>query len=270
MTKLESFLCQAIRYEVARRGVDVGIVKERELVGDGWRQEAVSVGGSDVWSNLYRNIVSTNANREGVLADFGCGAGHRLALVLKAAPKQPSAIYATDISERNVADAIRALPGAIVSQADVCVGPLPGGVDLALMVDILEHCEKPVAAVRNAIETLNAGGQLFVSTPNRTWYIAGQQYNAGEPPFNPAHRREWAPWEFIKVVSTAIKSSGLNAYIKSVFGPWPKGWSARTSLLNIHDWWQLLNEYDRQGIRWVAEPEVIAWSSTTVVQIAMK
>lgn len=60
---------------------------------------------------------------------------------------------------------------------DICEMALPETYDLILMIDVIEHLEAPVRALRNMGLSLKENGSLVVTTPNSLywgWFLRGE------------------------------------------------------------------------------------------------
>jgi 2-polyprenyl-6-hydroxyphenyl methylase/3-demethylubiquinone-9 3-methyltransferase len=104
------------------------------------------------------------------VVDLGCGGG-LLALPLGAQGARATGI---DVSAPSLgagrSEAVRRRLDAVrFVHADLRATPLATGcADFVLLADIVEHLDSPGTALAEAARLLRAGGQLFVSTINRT------------------------------------------------------------------------------------------------------
>jgi SAM-dependent methyltransferase len=112
---------------------------------------------TDTWGDLQRfgpvhrhqrraivELVRTLGPRS--VCDVGCGSGENLANV---GTIGGIALVGTDISEQALAMARRRVPSATFSQLDIQSACLPGQFDLVTSIQVVEHLQDDVAAMRN-------------------------------------------------------------------------------------------------------------------------
>ena len=262
MTRATAELLQsAMRFEVARRGVDPGRKVEREVPQDGWDQPAGTVDPNDVWSWLYKRVVSGLNPKS--LIDAGCGGAQRLRWAIDANGDPPDEVTLIDASECNLEQARTALPHAQYVRARLAdlTGLKP--TDAVLCLEVLEHIERADLALSSCWAMVKPGGRLTISSPNRIFGIVNGWFQPNTPSGNPAHRREWTPWELVELALFCCDGGE----IESVVAPWPRHCASR-----LADGGQAPLT-DRDFMRWRVppvwrdDPEVIAWSLTTVIAI---
>jgi len=125
------------------------VAETREIYDELWR---------DKWGDMQRRGPVHRHNlrrlRETVAAlpdvasilDVGCGGGDNLAALAAAGPYRLSGI---DISAEAVRIARARVPSADVQVADVVASPLPRTFDLVISIQVVEHIDDDVAALRN-------------------------------------------------------------------------------------------------------------------------
>jgi len=100
--------------------------------------------------------------------DLGCGGG------LLAVPLSQAGAHVTGIDQsvRSLQEAqLRATPDTRFMAGDIRAVPLPDGTfDVVLLADVLDHLPDYSTALSEAARLLRPGGQLFVSTINRTFW----------------------------------------------------------------------------------------------------
>jgi SAM-dependent methyltransferase len=76
----------------------------------------------------------------------------------------------------------------------------PGGVDVVVGLEIVEHVPDPVAFVRGAMGYLRPGGSLVLSTPNRDAFTAETLWDSDTPPVH----LTWFGSRSMKAVADAV------------------------------------------------------------------
>ena len=101
----------------------------------------------------------------GRLLDVGCGGGHLLA----SAAQRGWRGLGTDLSHRACVVARRS--GAPVVQAEGAALPVrEGGVNAALLINVLDHTPDPLATLREVHRVLPPGGHLAIRIPNAAFH----------------------------------------------------------------------------------------------------
>jgi len=100
----------------------------------------------------------------GSVLDIGCARG----TLLEAVSPYATALTGVDVSAVAIDAAQKRLPDAVFTAADVQAAlPFTDGLfNTVFMLDVLEHLERPVAAVKEISRVLSPGGRLVFSTPN--------------------------------------------------------------------------------------------------------
>lgn len=123
------------------------------------------------WYTARRDILADYLMREGDLPknarilEIGCGTGHNLPML--------AAFGAVDAIE--IDPAAREIASARLGKP-VGSAPLPeltgvdrGGYDLIAVLDVVEHIEDDVAALKAMAECLKPGGKILITVPAHQW-----------------------------------------------------------------------------------------------------
>jgi ubiquinone/menaquinone biosynthesis C-methylase UbiE len=99
-----------------------------------------------------------------MVLDIGCGSGWLIAALEKANPR---GICGLDISRGQYLKAADpSMPRAPFVEGDAYYLPVRDeSVDVVIMTEVLEHLDRPSAAVRDAARVLRRGGRLLVTVP---------------------------------------------------------------------------------------------------------
>jgi 2-polyprenyl-3-methyl-5-hydroxy-6-metoxy-1,4-benzoquinol methylase len=139
--------------------------------------------------------------RSKVIADIGCGAGSFLSHVSGLAKK----IIAVEPTER-YHHSLRQRGYDVFSYATNALKAYPGGIDIAVTFQVIEHVLNPRVFLTEIAALLKPGGSLIIATPNRD-DILMKLLPEDFPPFfyRTAHR-----WYFDRLsLQQAVKASGL-------------------------------------------------------------
>lgn len=167
--------------------------------------------------------------REAAVLDVGCGAG----LLSEALAKEGAKVVAMDLAPEliKVAKLHRLESGISVDYRLQSVESLaveaPGSFDAVTCMEMLEHVPDPSAIIAACATLLKPGGQLFLSTLNRTpaafaLAIVGAEYVARLLPMGTHHYQD-----FIKPAELAawLRDAGLQLEDVSglAYEPWRNG-----------------------------------------------
>jgi SAM-dependent methyltransferase len=154
------------------------------------------------WYRARRDILHDYLERFGNLPanarilEIGCGTGHNLAML-----GELGRVDAIEIDP-----AARAIAGERLGRA-IGASPLPAlpGVersayDLVAVLDVVEHIEDDVAALRAMAECLRPGGKILIAVPAHQWMWSAHDV------VNHHHRRYSK-----RTLRTAIERAGLRA-----------------------------------------------------------
>jgi SAM-dependent methyltransferase len=123
------------------------------------------------WYRARRDILADYLTRWGDLPkdarilEIGCGTGHNLPMLA-----QFGEIDAIEIDETARAKASERL-GKPVGTAPLpeLVGVAPGSYDLVAVLDVIEHVEDDVAALKAIATALKPGGKILITVPAHQW-----------------------------------------------------------------------------------------------------
>ncbi|MGH7586455.1 MAG: class I SAM-dependent methyltransferase [Gemmatimonadales bacterium] len=119
--------------------------------------------------DLLIGLLAARVPPGGRIADLGCGTGHFLEAAAgrwETWGLEPSADCVAFCRERGLG---RVLQGGIEDAERL----LPGGFDAVTLLDVVEHLEDDVAALRTAGRLLRPGGTLLVTVPAYQWLWSG-------------------------------------------------------------------------------------------------
>ena len=169
------------------------------------------------------------ALRDATVLDVGCGAG----LLSEALAKEGASVVAMDLAPEliKVAKLHRLESGVSVDyrlqSVESLAAEAPGSFDAITCMEMLEHVPDPAAIITACATLLKPGGQLFLSTLNRTpaafaLAIVGAEYVARLLPKGTHHYQD-----FIKPAELAawLRDAGLQLEDVSglAYEPWRNG-----------------------------------------------
>jgi SAM-dependent methyltransferase len=152
------------------------------------------------WYRARRDILADYLTRYGELPkdarllEIGCGTGHNLPMLARF-----GAVDAIEIDEAARAIASERL-GKPVGSAPLpaLTGVARGGYDLIAVLDVVEHIEDDVAALKAMAECLKPGGKILITVPAHQWMWSAHDV------VNHHHRRYSK-----KALAAAIARAGL-------------------------------------------------------------
>lgn len=123
------------------------------------------------WYRARREILSDYLTRYGDLPqgarilEIGCGTGHNLPMLASFGE-----VDAIEIDETAAAKASERL-GKAVGSAPLpeLNGVAPGSYDLVAVLDVVEHVEDDVAALKAIASVLRPGGKILITVPAHQW-----------------------------------------------------------------------------------------------------
>jgi len=123
------------------------------------------------WYRARRDILADYLTRWGGLPkdarilEIGCGTGHNLPMLA-----QFGEIDAIEIDETARAKASERLGKPVgTSPLPELVGVAPGSYDLVAVLDVIEHVEDDVAALKAITAALKPGGRILITVPAHQW-----------------------------------------------------------------------------------------------------
>ncbi|WBY07128.1 methyltransferase domain-containing protein [Sphingomonas sp. 7/4-4] len=123
------------------------------------------------WYRARRDILADYLIRWGGLPkdacilEIGCGTGHNLPMLA-----QFGEIDAIEIDETAGAKASERLGKPVgTSPLPELVGVEPGSYDLVAVLDVIEHVEDDVAALKAIAAALKPGGKILITVPAHQW-----------------------------------------------------------------------------------------------------
>jgi SAM-dependent methyltransferase len=141
--------------------------------------------------------------------DAGCGEGAATAWLAETLPG--AALTGVEARADARAAFAVALPQATVVDGDVYALPFArGAFDLAAMTEVLEHLERPEAALRE-LARVAAGGHVLVTVPWEPWFRLGNlargRYVA-RLGSTPGHLSTWGPRGLRRTIDRAAVARG--------------------------------------------------------------
>lgn len=111
-------------------------------------------------AQVRRSLVATNA----VIMEIGCSSGFLIKDLVKSLPE--ATVVGADVVKEPLYKLARDLPGTPLIRFDLLRCPLPDqSVDVLVMLNVLEHIEDDVGALKNAFKLLKPGGSLVIEVP---------------------------------------------------------------------------------------------------------
>lgn len=113
---------------------------------------------------LYQGYLAriSSASAPGQLLDVGCSTGALLSVARDACWQT----YGVEIGQAS-ADYARGVLGLSVTQGSLySFNPPPASFDAIVFLEVIEHLEDPVGALKRIVSWLKPGGALLISTPN--------------------------------------------------------------------------------------------------------
>ena len=114
----------------------------------------------DALAQVKRYMPTTDA----VILEIGCSSGFLISDLVKSFPE--SLVLGADVVKEPLYKLARDLPGVPLIRFDLLRCPLPDqSVDVLVMLNVLEHIEDDVTALKNAFKLLKPGGALVIEVP---------------------------------------------------------------------------------------------------------
>jgi len=153
---------------------------------------------------VVRGLVPARGAR---ILELGCGSGNVLEALaalgeVVGMERDPVLLAAARAAGLDVREG--ALPDDLVVE--------PGWADLTLLLDVLEHLDDDVAALRTARRSLRGGGRLVVTVPAYAWLWSGHDAVLG-------HRRRYTARRLRAVVEAAGLAVERCGYFNTLLFP---------------------------------------------------
>ena len=146
----------------------------------------------DLWNeHIARYVFAARLARAKRVLDLGCGTGYGAAEISRSA----ASVTGLDISADAVAYACENYkqPNIRVLQASAAAIPLrDASFDLVVAFEVIEHITEWRKLLEDVRRVLAPGGQLVVSTPNKSYYAESRKLSGP----NPFHSHEFEYQEF--------------------------------------------------------------------------
>lgn len=114
----------------------------------------------DALTQVRKSMPTTGA----VVMEIGCSSGFLIRELAAAFPSH--AIVGADVVKEPLYRLAKSLPGIPLIRFDLLKCPLPNqSVDVLVMLNVLEHIEDDVGALKNAFKLLKPGGSLVIEVP---------------------------------------------------------------------------------------------------------
>jgi SAM-dependent methyltransferase len=144
----------------------------------------------DLWNeHIARYAFAARLARRKRVLDIACGVGYGSAELARVA----ASVHGIDISDDAVAEALRRYAASNLHFLAAPAQQLPfpdSSFDLIVAFEVIEHLEDWPRLLTEARRLLAPGGQLIVSTPNKSFYAETRRL-AGPNPYH-AHEFEFA------------------------------------------------------------------------------
>ncbi len=117
---------------------------------------------------VARVLASYGVQTDADIIDIGCGTGSLLFCLAQHGYKN---LHGVDLSFRAIELAREKAPAAKLWQHDILSGPIEGRYDVAFSTEVIEHLVDPICGLRHMHSSLDRGGLLFLTFPNRLAYF---------------------------------------------------------------------------------------------------
>ncbi|HEY4223817.1 MAG TPA: class I SAM-dependent methyltransferase [Myxococcota bacterium] len=145
------------------------------------------------------------------LLDVGCGNAELLRLVDERWPGRRLA--GVDLSAAVVEQNARRLPHIQFHSKDLVVEPLPGGFDVVLCSEVIEHLDDPAAAVARLGAAVKPGGHLIITCPTGKVWPTEKHFGHVRHP-TPGDLKDWAARAGLSVVDVVAWGFPVYSFTK--------------------------------------------------------
>ena len=166
------------------------------------------------WYRARRDILADFLTREGNLPkdarilEIGCGTGHNLPMLAQFGTVEAIEIdpAAREIASQRLGKPVGAAP------LPALTGVERGAYDLVAVLDVVEHIEDDVAALKAMAECLKPGGKILITVPAHQWlWSAHDTVNH--------HHRRYSKASLAKAIGAAGLTSRKLGYFNSLLFP---------------------------------------------------
>jgi SAM-dependent methyltransferase len=166
------------------------------------------------WYRARRDILADYLTREGQLPaqarilEIGCGTGHNLPMLAKFGRVEAIEIdpAAREIASQRLGQPVGSAP------LPALTGVERGAYDLIAVLDVVEHIEDDVAALKAMAECLKPGGKILITVPAHQWmWSAHDTVNH--------HHRRYSKGSLEKAIAAAGLKSRKLGYFNSLLFP---------------------------------------------------
>jgi SAM-dependent methyltransferase len=114
--------------------------------------------------NAIAQVGRSLSNASSVIMEIGCSSGFLIKDLIKSFPG--ATVVGADVVKEPLNRLARDLPGVPLIRFDLLRCPLPEQcIDVLVMLNVLEHIEDDVSALKNALKLLRPGGFLVIEVP---------------------------------------------------------------------------------------------------------
>jgi 2-polyprenyl-3-methyl-5-hydroxy-6-metoxy-1,4-benzoquinol methylase len=155
-------------------------------------QYAKGGAGRRYWDYRDDIVFSNILPHHGSILDIGCGEGIALQKLIGRFPEKE--VLGVDLEHENIE--ICAEHGLRAVLCDLCEMAIPDArFDVCIMIDVLEHLNRPEVGARELHRVLTPGGRLIVVVPNdRNFFLSRLALGMVKEAFYDAgHERQWRP-----------------------------------------------------------------------------
>jgi 2-polyprenyl-3-methyl-5-hydroxy-6-metoxy-1,4-benzoquinol methylase len=175
-----------------------------------YQRDQYAKGGVGRWYWDYRDNIAFSyiLPEHKKIVDLGCGEGIALEKLVITFPEK--VIIGVDLEWENIEICKRHGLKAVYS--NIYTLALPGSYfDACICIDVLEHLDKPIEAIREIYRILKPDGRLILVIPHdRNFFLARLgMFMFKEAFYDPGHARKWNPEEaknLLRETGFSIKS----------------------------------------------------------------
>lgn len=114
--------------------------------------------------NAISRVTDFRPNADTVIMEIGCSSGFLIKELVHFFPS--SVVIGADVVKEPLKKLANLLPGVPLIRFDLLKCPLPNGsVDVLIMLNVLEHIQDDIDALKKAFDLLSPGGRLIIEVP---------------------------------------------------------------------------------------------------------